>query len=665
MPTYFDTRLLAVLTGLVSIAWAVAAGSTGAWADTWDLVHWSLGAFGAVVLGFRGLARTACSHPMWSFRFWALLGLSSYFAGQIVFDIQGILGWQPIPAPSDVLYLALGVFLIVGLIRSWRPFAAEVPRRTMTLDALVLTLGLLAWVAVTLLSQTIHADGSALAVMMLYSATLIAAFALGLVQCLHDPGPVQVPRTLMLVVLVALAVDWMIWNWLSLGGFPPSGSLLNATFSWFNLLLGWTVGNWSWSEKASVSEAKMPFVVLLPVVGVLASAGAVVYVWMLPQRPDYLPPLLSILTLILAAAALARQWVLFRSLQKLEQQQASNAALVTALQQLQETQDTLIRSAKLAALGQVVAGVAHDLNTPLGAIHSASRELQNLSGATALATIEGVSQLTNEQQAVLARLVGALTPGQGLLDSRTERKLRREWSQRIEALGLPDSDLLAQELVDTGLAHRQDLMESVLSTEHPRRILRQLDPIASVFRLAAVIDQGAVRASGVVQALRDYLREGDREARDRVDLKQSLQRVLPLFQFRSGRNWHWTVETPSGFEVWADAEKLAQVWVNLLSNATQAVGDRGQVTIRLKGYGEEALVEIEDDGPGVPSEAREHIFEAFFTTKPPGEGTGLGLDVCRRIVREIGGTIGFESEPGSTVFWVRLPLAQAPAPVVS
>ena len=109
-----------------------------------------------------------------------------------------------------------------------------------------------------------------------------------------------------------------------------------------------------------------------------------------------------------------------------------------------------------------------------------------------------------------------------------------------------------------------------------------------------------------------------------------------------------------------DAAKLEQVFLNLTLNAVQALGDGGHLTLRAARRGELARVEIEDDGPGIPREVRDKVFDPFVTTKPVGVGTGLGLSICYRIIEDHGGKITFESEPGSgTTFRIDLPLDRA------
>jgi signal transduction histidine kinase len=112
-------------------------------------------------------------------------------------------------------------------------------------------------------------------------------------------------------------------------------------------------------------------------------------------------------------------------------------------------------------------------------------------------------------------------------------------------------------------------------------------------------------------------------------------------------------------KIWANAGELNQVWTNLIDNAADALGGQGRIAVRAFRGEDGVTVEILDSGPGIPPEVRDRIFDPFFTTKEIGEGTGLGLDIVRRVVAGHGGTISVDSKPGQTRFTVRLP--QEPA----
>jgi signal transduction histidine kinase len=152
-----------------------------------------------------------------------------------------------------------------------------------------------------------------------------------------------------------------------------------------------------------------------------------------------------------------------------------------------------------------------------------------------------------------------------------------------------------------------------------------------------------------------YLDQGPRQT---VDIHEGIESTLELLAHKlRGKR----VEIVRDFDtdlptVEASGSELNQVWTNLIDNAVDAVGDGGRVTLCTRVQGPRVLVEIVDDGPGVPSDLQARVFDAFFTTKPVGQGTGLGLDIAQRIVVRNRGELRLESEPGDTRFQVLLPV---------
>jgi len=170
----------------------------------------------------------------------------------------------------------------------------------------------------------------------------------------------------------------------------------------------------------------------------------------------------------------------------------------------------------------------------------------------------------------------------------------------------------------------------------------------------AMVDSTA-RIFELIAAIKDYSWM-DQAPIQQVDIPQSLETTLAMLQSRLEQV---TVErrfAPDLPRISAYASELNQVWMALLENALDAMHDRGRITLNAHCSGDSVVVEIWDDGPGIPAEIQQRIFEPFFTTKPPGGGLGLGLDTAQRIVRQHRGYIHVTSGPGATCFQVRLPI---------
>jgi signal transduction histidine kinase len=155
----------------------------------------------------------------------------------------------------------------------------------------------------------------------------------------------------------------------------------------------------------------------------------------------------------------------------------------------------------------------------------------------------------------------------------------------------------------------------------------------------------------------------DQSPEQEIDVHEGLENTLIMLHYRLKHSIEVLREYDRSIpRICARGSELNQVWTNLIDNAIDAMDGRGKLLVRTQAEFDRVLVEIRDNGPGIPPEIRDHIFEPFFTTKPVGEGTGLGLDTVYRIIQKHRGQIRVDSEPGKTSFQVRLPFAPAPAP---
>jgi signal transduction histidine kinase len=338
---------------------------------------------------------------------------------------------------------------------------------------------------------------------------------------------------------------------------------------------------------------------------------------------------------------------------------ASNHRLAETLVELNATQDRLVHSEKLNALGQLIAGIAHELNTPLGAIISAN------SSATGFAR-EGIQRLAedNAARAVAGReafslLAGELARAELDPDLYIDGMKRRELLKAIGA-ERPDALPYAEDLIEAGLAGRRECLYALLDRRELdpgslRGLLADILEIADFRRAQAVISLAAGKAASVIAGLRTYLaRESGEEGAELVPLAEEIDAVLTLFQNRTKRAVEIRRRYAPDLAVAGSRQGLGQVWMNLISNALHAMNDKGLLEIETRREGDRAVILFIDSGSGIAPEIRDRIFEPFFTTKSGGAGMGLGLDIVRRIVERHGGSIGFESEPGRTLFRVEL-----------
>ncbi|NJK73140.1 MAG: response regulator [Oscillatoriales cyanobacterium RU_3_3] len=335
----------------------------------------------------------------------------------------------------------------------------------------------------------------------------------------------------------------------------------------------------------------------------------------------------------------------------------TNQEVTEILQELKATQEELIQSEKMAALGQLIAGVAHEINTPLGVIRSSAGNMAKFLSQT----IEKLPALfqslsVQEGEAFLVLLQKSLQK-ESVLSSREERQFKRTLINQLEAEEIENAESLADNLVDMGIYNEIDGFLSLLKRADSEHILEVAYKLSSLERNTKKINNATDRASKVVFALKNYARYDSSGEMMSANLTEGIETVLTLYQnqFKQG------VEVIKNYAqlppVTCYPDELNQVWTNLIHNGLQAMDNRGTLIVDASQENQQVKISISDSGKGIPPEIKSKIFEPFFTTKPPGEGSGLGLHIVKKIVDKHSGKIEVDSVPGKTTFTVFLPLS--------
>jgi signal transduction histidine kinase len=322
----------------------------------------------------------------------------------------------------------------------------------------------------------------------------------------------------------------------------------------------------------------------------------------------------------------------------------------------------MLQHEKLAALGRLSAGLAHELNNPAAAAKRAASDLRaaihtrDERGVGLIRTLDGEQMRQNVE---FVHEIGHRDPIR--LDPLARSELEDKVIAWLEQYSVDDADYLGPALIEASVT--LDDLES-LRTRIPAETLPDvifwLEAATSADELARVIETSVGRISEIVAAVKEYTFM-DREGQQEVDLHQGLDSTLLMLRHQLKTGIEVTRDYDESLpKVPVYGSELNQVWTNLIENAIQAMNGRGHLQVRTRRDLECGLVEIEDDGPGIPAEIKTKIFEPFFTTKGVGVGSGLGLDIVRRIVWHHNGDIRVDSRPGRTCFHVRLPLSAQP-----
>jgi signal transduction histidine kinase len=322
--------------------------------------------------------------------------------------------------------------------------------------------------------------------------------------------------------------------------------------------------------------------------------------------------------------------------------------------------------AKLISLGTMAAGLAHELNNPATAVGRSAKEAREAFRESSSRAVKlGELEMSPAERALVAGLPAELAEraeDAPILDPLERSDKEDDVARWLEDHGVEEAWELSPTLVGAGLDTDwlEELADHLSDEGALGDVLAWLASEVSGDGLLREIQQASARISELVGAVKSSSHM-DKASQQEADVHEGLDNTLVLLGHKLKKgNVRVTREYEEDLpRVCAHGSELNQVWTNLIDNAIDAVHGDGNVKIRTAREDDRVLVEISDDGPGIPEGIRDRIFEPFFTTKDVGKGTGLGLDISYRVVEKLGGDIRFSSEPGDTRFQVRLPIRPA------
>ena len=343
---------------------------------------------------------------------------------------------------------------------------------------------------------------------------------------------------------------------------------------------------------------------------------------------------------------------------------AATTLLRTVVGRLRSTEASLVQADKLASLGTLAAGLAHELNNPAAAIQRSSELLGEAFEAWRRRTIAlNALDLTPEERATLVELEASIAACGRMRDDAAIRKEESRLITALEALGVAEAWEVAPAMAAYGwTVERIAPLQTGFTEARVPIVLQWLGSGLAAQQLMEEIQRASKAISDIVHAVKSYAYL-DRAPVQDVDLRQSLEDTLMILNHKLKHG----IEVLRTFEddlpkVTAYAGELNQVWTNLIDNAIQAMEGKGQLELAARRLGDEVEIRIADSGPGIPPEVAGRVFEPFFTTKAQGIGTGLGLHIAHNIVvNRHHGRLDFNTRPGRTEFRIVLPLRHDPS----
>jgi signal transduction histidine kinase len=319
-------------------------------------------------------------------------------------------------------------------------------------------------------------------------------------------------------------------------------------------------------------------------------------------------------------------------------------------------QELVIESEKMAALGQLSAGIAHEINTPLGSI----KALTNETGANLIQIPRNLyvifNRIDDERKKVLLQLIAKHEIQKDFLTTREERKIRKDLATSLQSEEIGNAEKIADMLVQIDFFKPDELLLK-LKGPYFNDCVEVLYRFFIVQKNNITILSSVEKAARIVSALKMYIHSGEKLKTEKYQLKENLETILTIYQNQLKSGIQVSFDVPADIYLVGFAEEMGQVWTNLIVNACQAMGFNGTLSISAREEKEKVIVLVSDTGCGIPPQIGDKIFAPFYSTKKIGEGSGLGLNIVKKIIDKHSGNISYTSAINEgTVFKVEIPM---------
>jgi PAS domain S-box-containing protein len=328
-------------------------------------------------------------------------------------------------------------------------------------------------------------------------------------------------------------------------------------------------------------------------------------------------------------------------------------ALKNSLNELKDTQNKLIESEKLTALGQLIAGISHEINSPLGAIKSSSDNLLE-SIKKVIEQLPRLDFILNKEEKELFEKLKSVIPLEiSLISIKEQRVLKKKILEQLDSMNVGNSRYFADKFSQfnvNDITPYKNLVTHKDANFIIDTLFEEYLTISNIYNIKRSVN----RASKTIYALKKFAHFDHDRAGVVEKIEDSINDILILFS----HNLKQGIEVAQNYStlepIFCYPDELSQVWMNLISNAIHAMNNSGKLEISTTENRDYQIVSIQDNGYGIPKDIQSKIFEPFFTTKKSGEGSGLGLDIVKKIIESHNGKIELQSDENGTIFTIYL-----------
>jgi PAS domain S-box-containing protein len=347
--------------------------------------------------------------------------------------------------------------------------------------------------------------------------------------------------------------------------------------------------------------------------------------------------------------------------ERTQQLRSTNIDLSKTLSNLSKAQNQLVQSEKMAALGQLIAGIAHEINNPIGSIKASLELLRNNNTNPELSKINiptFIYKMSNDQINLAEEFFNESILNNNTFSGMLRRQKKHELEIFFQSMKITKSDDLADKYIDLGIDYISSKYFPLFQKNYTEDLLLYLSQTIFEEKNYKAIEFSLQRVANIIRSLKTYSHNDNKGEKTYYNVKDSIETVLTILNAKLKRN----IEIIKNFDHTPNLkcypDDLIQLWTNLIMNSAQAINFQGKIEITINYIQDKNLIKISivDSGEEIPFKIREKIFNPFFTTKKLGEGSGLGLDICQKIVQNHDGKIYLADDTLNTTFIVELPI---------